>query len=61
MMMKRWLVTEKDIFRAIMKTLPSPQNNTEGLISDQMQFGYRFMYERFIDEDYFPKGTSPGI
>jgi CBS domain-containing protein len=55
------IVTEKDIFRAIMKTLPSPQNNAEGLISDQMQFGYRFMYERFINEDYFAKDTHPSI
>ena len=55
------IVTEKDIFRAITKILPSPQNNTEGLVSDQMQFGYRFMYERFITEDYFAKDTHPGL
>jgi predicted transcriptional regulator len=55
------IVTEKDIFRAIVKTLPSPQNSTEGLVSDQMQFGYRFMYERFINDDYFAKDTHPGL
>ena len=54
------IVTEKDIFRAITKTLPSSQD-TSGLISDQIQFGYRFMYERFINEDYFAKDTHPGI
>jgi CBS domain-containing protein len=55
------IVTEKDIVRAITKTLPPPQNTAEGLISDQMRFGYRFMYERFINEDYFAKDTHPGI
>jgi CBS domain-containing protein len=55
------IITEKDIFRAIMKALPSPQNSTEGLVSDQMQFGYRFMYERFINDDYFAKDTHPGL
>ncbi len=55
------IVTEKDIFRAIAKILPSQQNSTEGLVSDQMQFGYRFMYERFINEDYFMKDAHPGL
>ena len=55
------IITEKDIFRAITKILPSQQNSTEGLVSDQMQFGYRFMYERFINEDYFTKDTHPGL
>lgn len=55
------IVTEKDIFRVIMKALPSSQNTAEGLISDQMQFGYRYMYERFINDDYFAKDTHPGI
>ena len=55
------IVTEKDIFRAIIKALPSSQNTAEGLISDQMQFGYRYIYERFINDDYFAKDTHPGI
>lgn len=55
------IVADKDIFRAVMKALPSSQNSAEGLLSDQMRFGYRFMYERFINEDYFAKDTHPGI
>ncbi len=55
------IVTEKDIFRAIMKALPSSQNTAENLMNDQMQFGYRFMYERFINDDYFAKDTHPGL
>jgi CBS domain-containing protein len=55
------IVTEKDIFRAIMKVLQSSQNTVENLMNDQMQFGYRFMYERFINEDYFTKDTHPGL
>jgi CBS domain-containing protein len=39
------IVTEKDIVRAITKTLPPSQNTAEGLISDQMRIGYCFMYE----------------
>jgi signal-transduction protein with cAMP-binding, CBS, and nucleotidyltransferase domain len=55
------IITEKDIFRAIMKAVPSSQNTAENLMNDQMQFGYRFMYERFINEDYFTKDTHPGL
>jgi signal-transduction protein with cAMP-binding, CBS, and nucleotidyltransferase domain len=55
------IVTEKDHFRAIMKTQPSSQIATEGMVSDQMQFGYRFMFERFINEDHFSKDIHPGI
>lgn len=55
------IVTEKDIIRAIMKALPSSQTAGEGMISDQLQFGYRFMYERFINEDHFSKDTHPGM
>jgi len=53
------IVTDKDILRAITKTMPIPAG--ESLLTDQMQFGYRFMYERFINDDNYPKGTSPGI
>jgi CBS domain-containing protein len=49
------IVTDKDILRAITKTAAG-----ESLLTDQMQFGYRFMYERFVNDD-FPKGPSPGI
>jgi CBS domain-containing protein len=55
------IVTEKDLLRAIMKALPSSQTAAEGMISDQLQFGYRFMYERFMDEDRFSKDTHPGM
>jgi CBS domain-containing protein len=55
------IVTEKDIIRAITKALPSSQTALEGMINDQMQFGYRFMYERFINEDHFSKDTHPGM
>jgi CBS domain-containing protein len=55
------IVTEKDIIRAITKALPSSQTASEGMINDQMQFGYRFMYERFINEDHFSKDTHPGM
>jgi CBS domain-containing protein len=55
------IITEKDIFRAIMKTVPSSQNTAENLMNDQMQFGYRFMYERFVNDDYFAKDTHPGL
>ncbi len=54
------IVTEKDIFRAIMRALPSSQNTAEGLMKDQMQFGYRYLYEKFINDDYFAKDTHPG-
>ena len=54
------IVTEKDIFRAIIKALPSSQNTAEGLMNDQMQFGYRYLYEKFINDDYFAKDTHPG-
>jgi CBS domain-containing protein len=52
------IVTDKDIIRAIMK---ASQSAAEGMLADQMQFGYRFMYERFINEDRFTKDTHPGI
>jgi hypothetical protein len=39
-----------------MKTMPLPTSVGEGLLNDQMQFGYRFMYERFLNDDNFPKG-----
>ena len=55
------IVTDKDILRAIVKTMPSSQYAAESMLSDQMQFGYRFMYERFINEDHFSKDTHPGI
>jgi signal-transduction protein with cAMP-binding, CBS, and nucleotidyltransferase domain len=55
------IVTDKDILRAIMKTMPLPTSVGEGLLNDQMQFGYRFMYERFLNDDNFPKGINPGI
>ncbi len=55
------IVTEKDLIKAITKALPPSQTATEGMISDQMQFGYRFMYERFINEDHFSKDTHPGM
>jgi CBS domain-containing protein len=55
------IVTDKDILRAITKTMPVPASTGESLLTDQMQFGYRFMYERFINDDNYPKGTSPGI
>lgn len=55
------IVTDKDILRAITKTMPLPASAGESLLTDQMQFGYRFMYERFINDDTFPKGTNPGI
>jgi CBS domain-containing protein len=50
------IVTDKDILRAIMKIMPLPTSVGEGLLNDQMQFGYRFMYERFLNDDNFPKG-----
>jgi CBS domain-containing protein len=53
------IVTDKDILRAITKTMPLPTG--ESLLNDQMQFGYRFMYERFVNDDNFPKGPNPGI
>jgi len=55
------IVTDKDILRAIMKTMTLPTSVGEGLLNDQMQFGYRFMYERFLNDDNFPKGINPGI
>jgi hypothetical protein len=55
------IVTDKDILRAIMKTMPLPTSVGEGLFNDQMQFGYHFMYERFLNDDNFPKGINPGI
>jgi len=55
------IVTDKDILRAITKTMPFPSSVGESPLTDQLQFGYRFMYERFINDDNFPKGTSPGI
>ena len=55
------IVTDKDILRAVMKTMPLSTSVGEGLLNDQMQFGYRFMYERFLNDDNFPKGTNPGI
>jgi len=55
------IVTDKDVLRAITKTMPLPASAGESLLTDQMQFGYRFMYERFINDDNFPKGTGPGI
>ena len=55
------IVTEKDLIKAITKALPPSQTATEGMIIDQMQFGYRFMYERFINEDHFSKDTHPGM
>jgi predicted transcriptional regulator len=56
------IVTDKDILRAISKTMPLPTaSGGESLLNDQMQFGYRFMYERFINDDSFPKGPNPGI
>ena len=56
------IVTDKDILRAISKTMPLPTaSGGESLLTDQMQFGYRYMYERFINDDNFPKGPNPGI
>lgn len=56
------IVTDKDILRAIMKTMSLPTaSGGESLLTDQMQFGYRFMYERFTNDDNFPKGPNPGI
>jgi CBS domain-containing protein len=55
------IVTDKDLLRAITKTMPLPSSAGENLLTDQMQFGYRFMYEKFINDDNFPKGTNPGI
>jgi len=55
------IVPDKDILRAIMKTMTLPTSVGEGLLNDQMQFGYRFMYERFLNDDNFPKGINPGI
>lgn len=55
------IVTDKDILRTIIKTMPSSLSTAEGMLNDQLHFGYRFMYERFINEDRFLKGTHPGI
>jgi CBS domain-containing protein len=55
------IVTDKDILRAIMKATPSSRSAAEAMLGDQMQFGYRYMYERFIDEDRFSKDIHPGI
>jgi len=55
------IVTDKDILRAIAKTMPLPASAGEAPLADQMQFGYRFMYERFINDDNFPKGHNPVI
>lgn len=55
------IITEKDILRAIMKTMLIPLSTGESLLADQRQFGYRFMYERFLNDDNFPRGTNPGI
>jgi CBS domain-containing protein len=39
------IVTDKDILRAISKTMSLPTaSGGESLLTDQMQFGYRFMY-----------------
>jgi CBS domain-containing protein len=55
------IITDKDILRAVMKTMPVPTSTSESLLTDQMQFGYRFMYERIFNDDNFPKSPSPGI
>ena len=56
------IVTDKDILRVISKTMPLPTaSGGESLLTDQMQFGYRYMYERFINDNNFPKGPNPGI
>ena len=55
------IVTDKDILRAITKTIPLPKSTGESLLNEQMRFGYRFMYERFINDDNFTKGPNPGI
>jgi CBS domain-containing protein len=55
------IVTDKDILRAITKIMPLPASAGESLLTDQMQFGYHFMYERFINDDNFPKGTNSTI
>jgi predicted transcriptional regulator len=56
------IITDKDILRAFMKYMPVPTATSgESLLSDQMQFGYRFMYERIINDDNFQKGPNPGI
>ncbi len=55
------IITDKDVLRALMKTVPVPLSTGESLLTDQMQFGYRFLYERFLNNDNFPRGTNPGI
>ena len=55
------IITDKDILRAVVKTMPGPSSTGESLLADQMQFGYRFMYERFLNDDNFPRGTNPDI
>lgn len=45
------IITDKDVLRAVMKTVPVPLSTGESLLTNQMQFGYRFMYERFLNDD----------
>jgi CBS domain-containing protein len=55
------IITDKDILKAVMKTMPIPSSTGESLLADQMQFGYRFIYERFLNDNNFPTGPKPDI
>lgn len=55
------IITDKDILRTIMKTMPLAAFAGEGPVTDQMQLGYRFLYDRYINEDNVPKSTDPRI
>jgi CBS domain-containing protein len=55
------IVTDKDILRAIMKTIPAITSAGQGERTDQTQSGYRFMYESYFTEDSVPKGTNLGV
>jgi CBS domain-containing protein len=55
------IITDKDILKAVMKTMPVPQSTGENLLADQLQYGYRLMYERFPNDDNFSRGIHPEI
>jgi hypothetical protein len=53
------IVTDKDILRAIMKTMPLPTSVGEGLLNDQMQFEYVLCMKDSLMTIIFPRVSIP--
>jgi hypothetical protein len=55
------IITDKDILRTIVKPMSLAAFAGEDPVTDQMQLGYRFLYDKYVSEDNAPNAVNHGI